>query len=107
MKLLIWLIVLPLTAFFIFFAVANRQTVLLSLDPAPMTIEAPLYSVVFTCIFVGLIGGGFIAWLKGFRWRNQLRSEQKAVRRLETELRLARKTTAASDNNKKVIVEAA
>ena len=107
MKQLLWLLVLLLTILFIFFAVSNRHIVILSLDPAPITIEAPLYSIVFTCIFVGLIGGGFIAWLKGFRWRNQLRNEQKVVRRLETELRLTKNVPPTSENGRKGIVKAA
>ncbi|MBL6952627.1 MAG: LapA family protein [Alphaproteobacteria bacterium] len=89
MKLLLWLLLLPLTLIFIAFAIANRHAVTLSLDPTPLSIEAPLYGAVFAGIFIGLIAGGLIAWLRAGRWRRQLRMEQRNVRRLEEELRAA------------------
>ena len=89
MKLLLWLLLLPLILIFVAFAIANRHAVTLSLDPTPLSIEAPLYGLVFTGIFVGLIAGGLIAWLRAGRWRRQLREEQRTVRRLEGELRAA------------------
>jgi uncharacterized integral membrane protein len=92
-KLLLWLLLLPLTLIFVAFAIANRHAVTLSLDPTPLSIEAPLYGLVFAGIFAGLIAGGLIAWLRAGRWRRQLREEQRNVRRLEGELRAAGDTS--------------
>ncbi|MDP6691605.1 MAG: lipopolysaccharide assembly protein LapA domain-containing protein [Alphaproteobacteria bacterium] len=86
MKLLLWLLLLPLILIFVAFAVANRHGVTLSLDPTPLSIEAPLYGLVFAGIFVGLIAGGLIAWIRGGRTRRLLREQQRTVRRLEGEL---------------------
>ena len=87
MKFLLWLLLLPLTVVFVAFAIANRDPVTLSLDPTPLSIEAPLYGLVFAGIFAGLLAGGLIAWIRAGRWRRQLREEQRTVRRLESELR--------------------
>jgi len=94
-KLLLWLLLLPLTIIFVAFAVANRHLVTLSLDPMPLSIEAPLYGLVVAGIFVGLVAGGLIAWLRAGRVRRRLRAEQRTVRRLEGEISKA-ETAAAS-----------
>ena len=86
MKRLVWLLVLPLTPLFVIFVVANRHIVTLSLDPTPIIIDAPLYSIVLTSAFIGILVGGFIAWLQGLRWRSQLRNKQQAAHRHEIEL---------------------
>jgi uncharacterized integral membrane protein len=85
-KLLLWLLLLPLILIFVAFAVSNRHGVTISLDPTPLSIEVPVYSLVFAAIFVGLVVGGLIAWMRAGRWRRQLRAEQRTVRRLEDEL---------------------
>ena len=115
MKILLWLLLLPLTLIFIAFAVANRHVVTLSLDPTPVSIEAPLYGLIFAAIFAGLIAGGLIAWLRAGRWRRRLREEQRNVRRLEGELRaggdggatLNTETSAAPKSDATAVVKAA
>ena len=106
MKTRIWLLLLPLILFFVAFAVANRHIVTLSLDPAPISIRAPLYSFILAGTFIGLLAGGLIAWLRAGRWRSQLRDEQRSVRRLESELRQAEKADPAPTNGATDIVTA-
>ncbi len=89
MKLLLWLLLLPLTLIFMAFAIANRHGVTLSLDPTPFSIQAPLYGFIFAGIFVGLVAGGLISWLRAGGCRRQLRQEKRNIRRLESELREA------------------
>ena len=72
MKLLLWLLLLSLILIFVAFAVANRQGVTISLDPMPVSIDAPLYGLVFAGIFLGLIAGGLIAWIRAGRVRGRL-----------------------------------
>jgi uncharacterized integral membrane protein len=95
-KLLLWLLLLPLTLIFVAFAVANRHAVVISLDPTPLSIEAPLYGLIFAGIFVGLIAGGVIAWIRAGRVRGQLRETQRNLRRLEADVEKAQKTSAVS-----------
>ena len=107
MKTRIWLLLLPLIVLFVAFAIANRHVVTLSLDPTPIDIRAPLYSFVLAGIFVGLLVGGLIAWLRAGRWRSQLRDEQRSVRRLENELRQAKNVATAPENDAADIVTVA
>ena len=99
MKTRIWLLLLPLIVLFVAFAIANRHIVTLSLDPAPISIRAPLYSFVLAGTFVGLLAGGLIAWLRAGRWRSQLRDEQRSVRRLESKLRQAEIAATVPEND--------
>ncbi|MDA1098954.1 MAG: lipopolysaccharide assembly protein LapA domain-containing protein [Proteobacteria bacterium] len=99
MKFLLWLLLLPLTLIFVAFAIANRHAVTLSLDPTPLSVDAPLYSLVFAGIFAGLIAGSLIAWLRGGRCRRRLREEQRTVRRLEGELQAVANPDSASSTN--------
>ncbi len=107
MKLLPWLLLLPLTVIFVAFAIANRHTVTLSLDPTPLSIEAPLYGLIFAGMFIGLVAGGLIAWFRAGRWRKRLREEQRTTRRLEGDLRQAETSAAADENKTTEVVKAA
>lgn len=107
MKRLVWLLVLPLIPLFILFTVANRHIVKLSLDPTPIIIEAPLYSIILATAFIGIIVGGTIAWLQGFRRRNQLRNKQRALLRHENDLNQARKAANQYKNNATEVTKAA
>jgi len=71
--------VLLLSPLFIVFAVANRHIVTLSLDPTPILIDAPLYSIVLASAFIGIMAGAFIVWLQGFRWRRRLRNKNLSI----------------------------
>ena len=103
MKRLAWLLVLPLTPLFVVFAVANRHIVTISFDPTPIVFEAPLYSIVLASAFVGIVVGGFISWLRGFRYRSRLRNKQQAADRREIQLHPTIKTAGT---NKTEIIKA-
>ena len=107
MKTRIWLLLLPLIVLSVAFAIANRHIVTLSLDPTPISIQAPLYSFILAGIFVGLLAGGLIAWLRAGYWRSQLRDEQRSVHRLENELRQAEFVATVSENDATGIVKVA
>ena len=107
MKTRIWLLLLPLIVLFVAFAIGNRQIVTLSLDPAPISIRAPLYSFILAGVFAGLLAGGLIAWLRAGRWRNQLRDEQRSVRRLENKLRQVEFAATVPKNDATDIVKVA
>ncbi|MBX3456089.1 LapA family protein [Ferrovibrio sp.] len=64
LRLLIAALVLLLLAVF---AVANRQTVSVSLDPLPFAMDLPLYLLVFGIFLVGLVLGALGQWLGGKR----------------------------------------
>src|SRR5689334_25415629 len=67
-------VVIPLAAIIIAFAVANRQWVTLSFDPFSSTTLAfaatmPLFVLVFIVFILGVSVGGIAAWLLQSKWR--------------------------------------
>ncbi len=86
-KLIIYLPIVILAVFLLVFAIANRQTVALSLSPFPWVIESPL----FLLFFFGLFLGALVAWitLAPGRWRakREARAAQKKALSLEQDAR--------------------
>jgi uncharacterized integral membrane protein len=83
-----WLFVVPVALLLIVFAVTNRGTVGISLDPfssvpPALSIHLPLFLVILIVLMVGVVIGGIAAWPRQRKWR-------RAARELELELRIAR-----------------
>ena len=69
MRLSTWILAIPTALLAVWIAVANRQPVVFSLDPfsqsAPaLTLQMPLYLLLFGAILLGVLLGGFVI---GFR----------------------------------------
>jgi uncharacterized integral membrane protein len=84
-KIVAALILVPLAVIIIAFAVANRQTVTVSLDPfsgadPAASVTLPLFALILVLLIVGVVIGGVASWLRQGKWRG-------AVRRLEREMR--------------------
>jgi uncharacterized integral membrane protein len=93
-------IVLPLAAVIIAFAVANRQLVTVSFDPFTNVAPAyaatlPLFILIFVLAILGVIVGGTAAWLRQAHWRRAARKLDGEVRQLQQELSSLRNRTAA------------
>ncbi len=92
-KILTAIVIVPLAVILIVFAVANRHSVTVSLDPfasnAPaVSVTLPLFALIFLLVIVGVFIGGAAPWLRHGRSR-------RLARRLEVELgNLRRKITA-------------
>lgn len=87
-KIVVTLVLVPLAALIVLFAVANRQAVTLSFDPfsptAPaLTAELPLFALLLVTLIAGVVIGGVAAWLRQHRWR-------KAARRLDAQVKALR-----------------
>jgi uncharacterized integral membrane protein len=87
-KVAVVVILVPLAILIVMFAVANRASVAVSLDPfstvAPaFSVHVPLFLALLLALIVGVLAGGVGAWLKQAKWR-------RAARRLERDLRAAR-----------------
>jgi uncharacterized integral membrane protein len=94
-KIVTAVIVIPLAAVIIAFAVANRQTVTVSFDPFSSTAPAyalslPLFVLMFIVLILGVIIGGVAAWLRQGEWRRTARKLDADVRQLHQELSLIR-----------------
>src|SRR6516162_3263905 len=72
------LILLPLAIVVISFAVANRQSVVVSFDPfdqahPALTRALPLYLLMLMLLIGGVVVGGIAAWLRQGKWRRAAR----------------------------------
>ena len=90
-KIVTWVLIVPLAAVIIAFAVANRQTVTVSFDPFSSTSPAyaatlPLFVVFFMALILGVLVGGIAAWLGQRRWRRAARRLDGEVRALHDEI---------------------
>jgi len=78
-------IAVPVGIAAIAFAVANRQTVSLSLDPLPWTVDIPLFAVLYAGIVGGLLIGVAAEWWRERRVRRAAREAKAAAAALQRE----------------------
>jgi uncharacterized integral membrane protein len=90
-KLVTALILVPLAIVFATFAVANRQTVVVSFDPfneahPAFVLSVPLFALILTLVIGGVVVGGVAAWLRQSKWRRAARLADAQARELRMEL---------------------
>jgi uncharacterized integral membrane protein len=90
-KIVTALILVPLAIVLVTFAVANRQTVVVSFDPfdhahPALALALPLFALVLALVIAGVIVGGIAAWLRQGKWRRAARLAQAQTRELRAEL---------------------
>jgi len=90
-KIVTAIIVVPLAAVIIAFAVANRQSVTVSFDPFSAASPAyaatlPLFVVLFAVLIFGVLIGGIAAWIRQGKWRRSARRLDGEVRALHQEM---------------------
>ena len=95
-KIVTWIIIIPLAAAIIAFAVTNRQTVTVSFDPFSSASPAyaatlPLFAVIFAVLILGVIVGGIAAWIRQSKWRRRARQLDGEVRALHNEIETIRR----------------
>ena len=89
-KLVTALILVPLAIVFVSFAVANRQSVIVSFDPfdqvhPALVVSLPLFALILVLVIGGVILGGSAAWLRQGKWRGRARRLEAEARRLHQE----------------------
>ncbi len=94
------LILVPLAIMFVVFAVANRQTVVVSFDPfdqvQPMlALGMPLFALILVLALGGVVVGGVAAWLGQGKWRWRARHFEAELRTLRGELDALRRRGSA------------
>jgi len=83
----VWLfVILPAGVVFVAFALANRHTVQLNLDPFAaqdpfLAIHAPFFLFLLAALISGLLLGGLVTWLGQGKWRKSAR--QRALEAAE------------------------
>jgi uncharacterized integral membrane protein len=101
-KIVTAIIVVPLAAVIIAFAVANRNAVTVSFDPFSTTNPAyattlPLFLVILVVLILGVVVGGIAAWLRQSSWRRTARKLDADVRALHDELAGLRRRFGSSE----------
>jgi uncharacterized integral membrane protein len=90
-KIVTALILVPLAIILVTFAVANRQTVVVSLDPfdqvhPALAVALPLFALILALVIGGVLVGGVAAWLKQSKWRRAARLAEAEARELRAEV---------------------
>ena len=90
-KIVTAIIVVPLAAVIVAFAVANRQAVTVSFDPFSAASPAyaatlPLFAIIFAVLILGVLIGGIAAWIRQGKWRRAARKLDAEVRALHDEM---------------------
>jgi len=90
-KIVTWIVIIPLAAVIVAFAVANRQAVTVSFDPfaaaAPAyAVTLPLFAILFAVLILGVLIGGIAAWIRQGKWRRAARKLDGEVRALHDEM---------------------
>lgn len=93
-RLLLILIVLPISVGLVMLAVANRHSVQLVADPfgadPAFTLDAPLFLVVFGALIAGVVLGGVAVWLSQGRWRRAARRSAREARNANAQVEALR-----------------
>lgn len=85
------IILVPVFALLIVFAVINRAPVTVLLDPfdlsvPPLAITAPLFIIIFLSLMVGVIVGGVGVWLSQAIHRQAVRHHKREAERYRAEV---------------------
>ena len=86
MKLVFWIVVVPVATVLALFAVSNRAAVTLGLWPLPFELDLPLYLAILFALLAGFISGAMSAWIAGRRRRLENRVRGRRIAALEREL---------------------
>ncbi|QGM48094.1 lipopolysaccharide assembly protein LapA domain-containing protein [Methylocystis heyeri] len=96
------LVYVPLGLLILFFALANRGSVKIFLDPFPggeasgLSFEAPLFLVVLTSVAVGVLAGGLASWLTHAPLRRRARQARAEASKIKSEIEQLRQQALAS-----------
>ena len=85
-----WLLLAPVAIVAVIFAVANRNVVTVVFDPfgndvPGLSLTAPLFLVLFLAVIVGVLIGGFAAWLAQGKNRKSARVARADLAQARTE----------------------
>jgi uncharacterized integral membrane protein len=95
-RLVLLLVVLPITVLLVALSIANRESVAVSFDPFSSThpalvLTVPLYLICFCVLIAGVLIGGIAAWLVQGKWRRAARQRTAELRATRAELEALRR----------------
>jgi uncharacterized integral membrane protein len=94
MRVLVWIVVLPFLVMAAFFAIANRESVTISLWPVLDDIRLPLFLALTLTLYAGFILGAIVAWWSGRTARRRAHDEAQRAENLAAEKRALERTLA-------------
>ena len=86
MKLVHWLVTLPLAVVLVVFAVSNLAVVPIGFWPFAELGTERLGVVGLAAMLLGFLAGEFVAWINGGGWRREARRRARRIEALEREL---------------------
>ena len=100
-KIIAAIILVPLAVVIVAFAVANRQTVTVSLDPfsaehPAASLTLPLFALVIVLLFLGVLIGGIAAWLRQSKRRRTARRLEREIADLHIEIEALKRAAGVS-----------
>jgi uncharacterized integral membrane protein len=104
-KIVTAVILVPLAAIIVAFAVANRQTVVVSFDPFSAAHPAyasslPLFALIFILVIFGVILGGAVSWFGQMHWRWAARRAERENRELRLENDLLKRQLSEQEHTR-------
>jgi len=97
-KIVAAIILVPLAALIVAFAVANRENVTISFDPfSAQRVDAvtqPLFVVILAALIIGVVIGGLASWLRHGKWRRLARRFERDANELRHRLHAHEAATA-------------
>lgn len=97
MKIVSWLVGLPLAVIVMSFALSNRQGAAVGLWPFEDGIDLPVYLIVLAPLLIGFLVGAAFAGLKGLKYRRIARRQTKRAADLERQLAEVRSPTSPAE----------
>lgn len=90
-RIVLIVIVIPIAVVLIALAVANRAPAALTIDPfnpgnPALTLQLPLFVMLFLALVVGMLFGSFATWLNQGRYRREARTAKHEVQALMSEI---------------------
>ena len=85
MRLLSWIIMVPVALAVISFSVNNRDSIAIDVWPAPYTVEVPVFAIVLVSILGGMVIGAIVAWFSGGKTRSRARRNARRAKTAERE----------------------
>ena len=98
MRIIFWIIALPIIAFAMAFAMSNHEGVTISLWPFAYRLEIPLYIAVTGGLFFGFLAGLIYGWIGSLTFRRRAHSAAKQVTKLQAETEELRRKLAQAES---------
>ncbi|PKU23411.1 lipopolysaccharide assembly protein LapA domain-containing protein [Telmatospirillum siberiense] len=97
MKIVSWVVGLPLAVVVVLFALSNRQGAIIGLWPFEDGMDLPVYLIALAPLIAGFLAGAAFAGFKGLKYRRTARRQTKRVADLERQLEAARPSASPAD----------